>query len=288
MRRETVKLFIAESAQLACLLEVSAPKPGNVYPFSGFSDIGYEDFLIGAVKLSNIILTHLDRIGVGELIYRAVASTYVEVKTNVNLGIALLIVPLAKAYLEGSEGLRSSLYRVLDNLTVEDTVWVYKAMRMVSPGGLGRSDRADVYEEPNVTLKEAMIMAKDRDSIAYEYSSGYEISFDTVYPLIKRYREEGMSWSDTIVQAFLELISKIPDTLIARKFGREVALEVSEKVRRILDLGGVKTEEGRIAIKELDRELKGAKVKVNPGTSADLIASGLMIYFLLGGKLKRV
>src|SRR3989442_13540233 len=39
---------VAAAAQLACLLEASAPKPGNVSPFASFRDTTYEDFLASA------------------------------------------------------------------------------------------------------------------------------------------------------------------------------------------------------------------------------------------------
>jgi len=243
--------------------------------------MGYEDFLIAASNLGFIIYTYLDKLGVGELIYRIISSTYEAVKTNVNLGIALLLVPLAKAYWKDSEELRSSLRGVLDSLTVEDSRWVYKAIRMVSPGGIGRSSIADVSEEPNITLKEAMEIASERDSIAYEYASDYKISFEIVYPCLKTYKREGMSWEDAIVQAYLDLLAEVPDTLIARKYGMEEAIKVSERAKIILSLGGVKTAEGREAIRLFDLELREGKVKRNPGTSADLITSGLMLYLLL-------
>src|SRR4029079_12070873 len=42
---------VATAAQLACLLEASAPKPGNVSPGRHFSDARYEDFLASAVAI---------------------------------------------------------------------------------------------------------------------------------------------------------------------------------------------------------------------------------------------
>ena len=39
------------AAQLACLLEVSAPKPGNVSPGRHFADLRYEDFLASALAI---------------------------------------------------------------------------------------------------------------------------------------------------------------------------------------------------------------------------------------------
>ena len=42
---------VSAAAQLACLLEVSAPKPGNVSPGLHFHDTRYEDFLASAVAI---------------------------------------------------------------------------------------------------------------------------------------------------------------------------------------------------------------------------------------------
>src|SRR5258708_25980480 len=42
---------LAAAAQLACLLEASAPKPGNVSPFASFRDRTYEDFLASAAAI---------------------------------------------------------------------------------------------------------------------------------------------------------------------------------------------------------------------------------------------
>src|SRR5207247_1263235 len=42
---------VAVAAQLACLLEASAPKPGNVHPGAAFHDISYQDFLASAAAI---------------------------------------------------------------------------------------------------------------------------------------------------------------------------------------------------------------------------------------------
>ena len=42
---------VAIAAQLACLLEASVPKPGNVSPGRPFADLRYEDFLAGAAAI---------------------------------------------------------------------------------------------------------------------------------------------------------------------------------------------------------------------------------------------
>ena len=82
-------------ATLASLLEVSAPKPGNVHRGADFEGCTFGDFVLSAVVLGDSIdLTQND--GFGETILDAVQSTRAIVGTNTNLGIVLLLVPLAK------------------------------------------------------------------------------------------------------------------------------------------------------------------------------------------------
>src|SRR5918995_3951284 len=50
-RRTLSAADVAAAAQLACLLEASAPKPGNVSPGLHFHDTRYEDFLASAVAI---------------------------------------------------------------------------------------------------------------------------------------------------------------------------------------------------------------------------------------------
>jgi len=49
--RQPAGIDVARAAQLACLLEVSAAKPGNVSPERHFADIRYEHFLASAVAI---------------------------------------------------------------------------------------------------------------------------------------------------------------------------------------------------------------------------------------------
>ena len=65
---------IAALAQLACLLEVSAPKPGNVSPGRHFADLTYEDFLTSAVAIGPAFTRVADQ-PVGETIRQAIEMT---------------------------------------------------------------------------------------------------------------------------------------------------------------------------------------------------------------------
>ena len=87
---------IAAAAQLACLLEASAPKPGNVSPARRFEDAGYEDFLASAAAIG-APLADAGAYPLGASIRRAVEATARWTRSNTNLGIVLLLAPLARA-----------------------------------------------------------------------------------------------------------------------------------------------------------------------------------------------
>ena len=87
---------IASAAQLACLLEASAPKPGNVSPGRHFHDTRYEDFLASAAAIGGAFARAGER-PLGATILDAVAATSRWTRSNTNLGIVLLLAPLAHA-----------------------------------------------------------------------------------------------------------------------------------------------------------------------------------------------
>lgn len=267
---------IAVAAQLACLLEVSAAKPGNVSPFAGFADVRLEHYLASAVAIGPP-LGAAGRHGVGATIRASVLETRKYVKSNANLGIILLLAPLAKAAAAGGRPLRESLKGVLAGLTVRDAVDAYAAIREASPGGLGEAPSQDVRQEPTVTLRAAMALAAERDTIAREYVTDFAISFDKTAPTLLAARRSGLGWSEAIVQTYLELLAVVRDTLIARKLGREAADEVSRTASEIVRLGGVSTEEGRRAIVAFDRALRDPRNERNPGTTADLVTAATFI-----------
>ena len=65
---------IAAAAQLACLLEASAPKPGNVSPGRPFADVRYEDFLASAAAIGGPLAGAGQR-PVGETVRLAIEAT---------------------------------------------------------------------------------------------------------------------------------------------------------------------------------------------------------------------
>jgi len=262
-------------ATLACIWEATAAKPGNVYRGADFDDVTYADFLTSAAVIGPI-LEQAAAEGVGATVLRAVQATQAAVATNTNLGMLLLLAPLAAVPSE--KPLAEGLVDVLDVLTSNDTRAVYEAIRVAQPGGLGKVNDADVQSEsvPDISLVEAMRHAEHRDLIARQYVNNFEQVF-VAADLMELGLQQSGALDEAIVWAFLSLLSELPDSLIARKCGDEVANEVSVRAAAVLaagDLGDLGYQE---ACRELDFWLRADGHRRNPGTTADLIAGGLFV-----------
>jgi triphosphoribosyl-dephospho-CoA synthase len=274
---------VASAAQLACLLEASAPKPGNVSPGRHFADARYEDFLASAAAIGAPLAGAGNR-SLGATVHLAVEATSRWTRSNTNLGIVLLLTPIARAALEKGDGrLRDALRRVLESTTVDDARDVYAAIRRAAPGGLGRAEAQDVASDPTIPLLDAMRLAADRDLVAREYATAFEITFGTGAPVLDRARRAGLSWDDAVVETFLTLLAANPDTHIARRGGAMLAADISTEARAALASGGVRTASGRRAIDEMDRRMRDSRNTANPGTTADLTAAAIFVVLLGGG-----
>jgi triphosphoribosyl-dephospho-CoA synthase len=288
---------IAAAAQLACVLEASAPKPGNVSPGRRFDDVRYEDFLASGCAIGAPLSLAGER-PLGTTILLAIEATARWTRSNTNLGIVLLLAPLARAagavarreIAAGcgrrgrfADALRAELRGVLESTTVDDARQTYAAIRRAAPGGLGRVEAQDVKDEPDVTLVEAMRLAADRDGIAREYVTGFSRTFDSGVPALERARADGLSWNDAIVETFLTLLAAVPDTHVARRGGQARAEDVLRRARAVVEAGGVRTETGRQAIVALDASLGDTRHLMNPGTTADLTTAAVFVVLVSGG-----
>ena len=285
---------VAGRAHLACVLEASAPKPGNVSPDRPFADVRYEDFLTSAEAIVRP-LEGAGRRALGETIRLAVEATAARTGANTNLGIVLLLAPLARAAVRllGREApsdrdarlrlLRDEVRRVLSETTVDDAGNAYRAIRLANPGGLGSAEEQDVSGEPTITLLEAMRLAADRDGIAREYATSYETTFNSGVPVLLKARADGLTITDAIVETFLTLLAAEPDTHIVRRGGDALARRASQLAADALTAGGVRSDAGRLSLSAMDASLRDSRHLGNPGTTADLTAATVFAALLVGG-----
>ncbi len=263
---------VAEAARIACRLEAFVPKPGNVHPGASFADVRYDDF-VRAGDLCAPILGEAGERGVGQTVLDCVRATRSVMNTNPNLGIILLLAPLAAvpSELRLAEGIRD----VLARLSVHDSRLVYEAIRLAAPGGLGEAPEQDVRTAPTEPLPLIMQRAASRDAIALQYTDGFSLVLQDALPWLVEEGAFARDYQTAVIGLQLRLMSRYPDSLIARKCGPAVAAESAERAARVLAAGWPETDAGLEQLSRFDQWLRADGNRRNPGTTADLIAATL-------------
>ena len=265
--------WLERFVETACLWEATARKAGNVHPERSFPDLTYADFVKSARAVAPV-LAQATVLGVGRSIRDAVAATRAQVASNTNLGIVLLIAPLAAV--SPQIPLPAGIAEILANLTTTDAEYAYEAIRLVNPGGMGKVEREDVHDRPTLSLREAMHLAADRDLIAAEYISNFSIVLNFGLPFLRANRAEfAINWEQIVVRLHLEFLSGQRDSLIERKCGRKIAEEASRRARALLDAGRFDSPPWKAAFTDFDDWLRQDGHRRNPGTTADLVAATL-------------
>ncbi len=295
---------------MAGLLEVSAyPKPGNVHRLRDARETRYEHFLAGSVATEPAIRDLASRayaassrgawggLELGGAVLEAVEDMLKWQRGgNVQLGVVLLHTPIAAAagaaYREDGVPLkrvRQILGEVVAAATPKDTVDIYRAidlaMKRSTLGEVGDLDVADEsslrkIREDGLTPTQVFTLCMDRDTICSEWVHGFPVTFDEGHMYLSKRLGEGEPVNSAVLETFLYLLSRHPDSLIMRKSGLEKAKEVSEKAARVLGHRGEPGFMGEVRV--MDEELWSGGGKLNPGTTADLTAASLFVQLLTG------
>ena len=197
---------------------------------------------------------------------------------NTNLGIVLLAAPLILAFEErgANESLHQAVRQVLLDTTVADAEWVYRAIRLAQPGGLGEAPEQDVHDAPEVTLLEAMRLAGHRDSIARQYTDCFVDIFHFAIPLYHARLSQWDSEKWATVAVFTGLLRKFPDSHVERKFGAKHNRWIAGRMAQIEEaLSGFEPPlKVMRLLREVDTDFKSRGI--NPGTTADLTVACLL------------
>ena len=85
-----------------------------------------------------------------------------------------------------------------------------------------------------------------------------------------------VSISPSACRSFMTILSQVPDTLISRKYGNEIAEAVSRKAEGILKF----KDDDSFVEKLLEFDDYLYENKYNPGTTADLTAASIFLSYL--------
>lgn len=260
----------------ACFAEIEALKPGNVHIFADGHGMHVQDF-INSAEVSSVALSQPD-LPLGERIHQSVHATWQAVGCNTNLGIILLCAPLIQCFLQSNtHGLQLQLKEMLNATTKTDAEWLFKAILVANPAGLGYSAKHDVNNEVTCTLLEAMQYSAEKDFIALQYTNGFSTILNEG---LARYQQalsrlERPAWA--VTELYLYWLSHYLDSHILRKYDEHTAQAVKAEALTHYE-AFVKTKIANQYLPELlafDQSLKSRAI--NPGTTADLTVSTVFL-----------
>ncbi len=296
------------------ILEATAyPKPGNVHRLRDFPDTRFEDFMVSGLVFVPFMAKCIRRgirgkygkVVIGDIVYGIVRSSMeIHGGGNTCLGTATLLSPIALSignYLRKSKDLRMNISMVVEKAsflikeysTVFDAIYFYKAIRFIKPSYLSRKDKtedlpnvftrdyAKKLMKDNVRLWDILVASSKFDLICSEVVNAYPITLKAM-KFLREKLKCGIDWNYAVIDTFLYVLSNVMDTLVVRKQGVEAMKYISTKAHEILGLGGSSNPKGFKLLKELDKEL--STKKINPGASADIVATSISLYALTKGE----
>lgn len=270
---------VPQNARLALLLEVSStPKPGNVDRKREYEDLRFEHFVTGAVGTQEGFEMAASGDPLGDAFERAVAGMSQQSGGNTQFGAVLLLMPLVSAASSVSDrGTFDNVTakRIVEGMTVEDAIGFYRAFDHVSvavddpPEGMDDldvrrgGDAAQALRNQGMTLEDVMEASAPVDGIAREYVDGFNRTFEAATSIADM---EGPV-TERAASVFLDLLAAEPDTFVVTQHDEETAREVQQRAAAVKN--------GEESVDDLAAEFIDRKI--NPGTTADIIAGGLFV-----------
>lgn len=276
------RLSIETVVHASFINEINALKPGNVSRYGAAHGMTYSDFVLSADLTTPVLCDRSLR--PGKRVLESVRLTREALGCNTNLGMLLLFSPIIKSYETNSNTryLQNSIKNTLTSLDRRDAEYIYAAIRLANPGGLGKVAEHDVKFSPNISLLDAMNLASDGDLVARQYVSAFAEVFEVGVSCLGEYDKRWNSVEWATVACYLSFMSCFPDSHVRRKFGESLASQVQERAVHLCERFKNKKNPAtaKSELLEFDRELKDSNI--NPGTSADLTAASLLLYGLQG------
>jgi len=135
------------------------------------------------------------------------------------------------------------------------------------------------FSESSMTTGERLFRQYGMRGIRGEVEDALPSVIHQGLPELKTCLGSGMSMNDAMVNSLMAIMSVSDDTnVVARSDLKTLKDKIQPMAKEILKLGGMRTEEGRSAVQDMDRQL--IESNINPGGSADLLAVTCAMFFL--------
>jgi triphosphoribosyl-dephospho-CoA synthase len=298
---------IVSTQQLSIMLEVGGtPKPGNVTEKMGFSDLDYDDFVLSAISVGGTLSDCYnearrrseDGMGLGGVWGSALLGSSKEAmrgRSNAIFGTLLVGIPLgigASLSVSRTEIVPLAI-RLVKESDVADSLNFKRAVDICQIGGLshqymrGETSELDLsnpgfedrIEKGEVTLRDLLTKSTEYDLLAAEVTGKY--------PIIRKHASLYLQFLDDFQDPakasgllYCTLLSEYPDSLVARKAGREESKKVRVMAELAMELDPY-SDAWTKSMNDLDLYLR--KRSLNPGTLADIASASIFLAMLGAG-----
>ena len=262
--------LVAACAATAITLVYSAPTPGVG---SRYMDgrIAHESRMLSVVPAGET-LAGSGRRGVGETVLETTLAS-LALAGFADPRAAGYLAPLARAALLGEPS-----GRVLVRLGHDDLAPFARALEAAGDEGpLAGALRVALGAGKDATLRDAMRFAAARDPLAREYARGFEVSRELARPALLAALSRADSVRGALVQAYLEVLSEVPDLDVAGRAGSREAEDVSRMARGVLKAGGVHSRRGLEGGANLDGILRADPRLAPTATEPPVIAAAFLV-----------
>jgi triphosphoribosyl-dephospho-CoA synthase len=172
------------------------------------------------------------------------------------------------------------LEKVLAGLSHEDARLFAQALEATWPGysqTLAGSLDVTLGSGRDATLRDAMRFAAGQDPIAREYAREFEITRDLARPSLYSALTHIEATRPALVQAYLEVLSDVPDFDVVSRAGRKEAEEVSRMAHGVIKTGGVYSRRGLQAIANFDGLLRSDTRLKPTATETPIVAAAFLV-----------
>ncbi len=282
----------------------SGIKPGLVHRYGDLPDLSLKDFAIASNISYRYIYRALKRGFRGRVVkalfydqlYYAVRDILNHTGTNTSLGSLLILLPLVytigkilgvKNKIEIGE-IPGLLVENVSDAGVWDTVWLYKAIRTVKPSYITEKDQTGEYV--NIWSKNYIVEIIKRDQKLLDtlkYSSRYDRnSYEIInglptvieaYKFLDKRMKTHNEWDRAVSEAYLYLLSKGVDTVVARRNGLGIAEEIRREAGSVLGRL-LSNSSWREVLMEIDDKYRAMGIR--PASTGDLLVIVITLYLL--------
>jgi triphosphoribosyl-dephospho-CoA synthase len=254
----------------ALTLVYSAPMPGVG---SRYVDgrIAHESRMLSVISAREA-LAGSGRRGVGETVLEATLAS-LSFAGFADPRAAGYLAPFARAALLGEPS-----RRVLARLGHDDLAPFARAFEVAGDGSpLANALTVALRAGKDVTLRDAMRFAAARDPMAREYARGFEVTRELARPALLAALSRADSVRGALVQAYMEVLSEVPDLDVAGRAGGREAEDVSRMAHGVLKAGGIHSRRGLEGIANLDGILRADPRLAPSATEPPVIGAAFLV-----------